>query len=198
MKLIFLILSLYIFVSVSVFAQRNFSIGVCIGTGYSIQKTELSNPLFTFNGTSVQAPAWIGIHSRRDNIGRFFVGADIQYSSLRFRIADISNKTLFINRYHYIGISPYAGLRVTKWLGIVGAINLKTLLSSQTFFVNQTRSSLTYFSPRINIKPVANMSIDVGYEHPTRNFASIAYYGNYSLFYNSTIFFTIKYDIFHI
>jgi hypothetical protein len=177
-------------------AQQGVVIGLSVGTGHTVKRTEWSNPNSTFGRTNLLTPWWAGVYVQKPFVNGLFVGVNLQYSQLRFRISDYDDETVAINKYQYIGIGPYAGLRLWKWVNLVGGLTNRILVASRRTIITDARPSIWYISPRLNLRPTNRIHIDVGYERALKNFSSVNYFStDLAFYYNDTYHLTLKYDL---
>jgi hypothetical protein len=177
-------------------AQKGIAVGLSAGTGHSVKRTEWSNPNSTFGRTNLLTPWWVGAYIQKPLVNGLFVGVDLQYSRSRFRISDYDDKTVAVNKYQYIGVGPYAGLRLWKWVNVVGSLTSKILVASQRTIITDVRPSVWYVSPRLNLRPTKRIQVDIGYERALKNFASVRYFSSdLAFYYNDSYYLTLKYDL---
>lgn len=177
-------------------AQQRVVAGLSIGTGYTVKRTEWSNPNSTFGRTNLLTPLWAGAYVQKPFANGIFLGVDLQYGQSRFRISNYEDETVAINKYQYIGVGPYAGFRLWKWVNLGGGLTNRILVASQRTIITDARPSIWFVSPRLNLRPTNRLHIDVGYEQALKHFTSFRFSTtDFALYYNDTYYLTLKYDL---
>ncbi|GAB3692100.1 hypothetical protein GCM10027592_10650 [Spirosoma flavus] len=153
--------------------QKNLTLGILAGTGKPELILGYISSSWQLGGLSLLRPVNLGIYGNYAITKQIHAGADVSYYRLILQESNKNGDPIIQDKFHYLNIAPYVAYEPTKWVSIAFNISLRPLLKFEqgNDLYSSAATLLSYYGPRLTLKPVKQIGIDIGYENGARSFA---------------------------
>lgn len=191
--LIFIIINMLIGTG---FCQSNITFGLIVGSGLPNLSIGYISPNWSLGGVTVLKPISIGVYGQYSVSKRFKTGLDLTYYRLPIRVSDNVGKPVFREMFNYLNLSPYVAYEPIKWVSLAFNLSIRPLLNYSPKEFSPGTALLSYYGPRLTIKPIKQLGIDFGYETCNRSFAIAHVLGDPAFLSNSMAYANIRFTPF--
>lgn len=184
-----------IFLTKSGFSQPKIAMGVIVGTGFTNLSLGYTTPNITLGGVHLLKPISLGLYGEYTVTKQFKAGLDVTYYRLPLEVSDGRGNITFLEKFTYLNIAPFIAYEPVKWVAIAFNFSVRPLLSYTPREFPPSATLLSYYGPRLTIKPIKQLGIDFGYETYSRPFATTSIIGGPVSLANTTLYTNIRFTI---
>lgn len=196
LKTVLLSISLNLFFNPS-FCQQKLVIGLIGGSGIPDLTIGYSKPNWTLGGIKLLKPLSLGVYGEYSISKKVKTGVDMTYYRLPLEVSDGLGNVTFLETFTYLNVAPYIAFEPVKYISVAFNLSLRPLLTYSSKLVIPTPTLLTYYGPRLTIKPIKQIGIDIGYENYIRPFATADIGGGVRAFFvNTSVYLNIRFTPF--
>jgi hypothetical protein len=180
------------------FCQSTTTFGLIFGSGLPKLSIGYTIPNWNLGGVTLLKPLSLGIYGEHHINKQFKTGLDLTYYRLPLNVSDGLGKSVFQETFNYLSIAPYVAYEPVKWISVAFNLSGRHLLNykHEAFIFSPSQTILLYYGPRLTVKPVKQLCIDLGYETYSRSFA-VGHIGlGPSSLSNSTVYANIRFILY--
>lgn len=188
-----------VFISVNIliktgFCQTKTTIGLIAGSGLPDLSIGYFKPNWTLGGVTLLKPLSLGVYGEYTVRKQVKIGIDVTYYRLPLQVSDNLRNPVFKETFTYLNLAPYVAYEPVKWVSVALNLSVRPLLNYSPKEFPPSTALLSYYGPRLTVKPIKQLGIDFGYEIYSRPFATAI--GDPASLANTTIYANIRYILF--
>lgn len=194
-KAILLLSSLILIVNTG-FCQKKIVTGFIVGSGLPDLSIGYTQPNWTLGGVRLLKPLSLGAYGEYAVSKQVKTGLDLTYYRLPLEVSDGRGNVTFVETFSYVNVAPYIAYEPVKWCSFAFNFSIRPLLAYSPKEFPPTATLLSYYGPRLTIKPIKQIGIDLGYEKYSRPFASARILGDVASLANTMTYINIRFTPF--
>lgn len=178
------------------FCQQKLVTGFIIGSGLPNLSIGYNQSNSTLGGVTLLKPISLGVYGEYAVRKRIKIGLDVTYYRLPLEVSDGRGNVTFIETFTYLNVAPYLAFEPVRYISVAFNLSLRPLLTYSPEQFPPTATLLSYYGPRLTLKPIKQIGIDLGYEAYSRPFATAHIIGGPVSLANTAVYINIRLTLF--